>query len=310
MENYPVPFDDSDPESYLSMTILMAFSFLVASLSPSYGRLCRSHGGSCIDPCQFAQRKVMLMSQLILHRGARAVSREELDEVPTPNPTNTWFPVGHSHVLDQATETLGKAGFLVRKQSLALSREGARFFGTLDLEVPLVTGVHLAVGLRNSIDQSLPLGFCAGSRVFVCDNLSFQSELLVNRKHTRNGQARFAEAIALAVQSLHAFRQAEAQRIRKFQHRELTDENADALILRVYEKNFVSYRALPRVISEWRNPSFEDFQPRTLWSLLNAFTTILGERHQSNPQQFASLTIGLQAFLEDSASQIAYPQAA
>jgi hypothetical protein len=83
----------------------------------------------------------MLMSQLILHRGARVVSREELDEVPTPNPTHTWFPVGHSHVLDQATETLGKAGFLVRKQSLALSREGARFFGTLDLECPLVTGV-------------------------------------------------------------------------------------------------------------------------------------------------------------------------
>jgi hypothetical protein len=33
----------------------------------------------------------------------------------------------------------------------------------------LCPGVSLAVGIRNSWDQSFPLGFCAGARVFVCD---------------------------------------------------------------------------------------------------------------------------------------------
>jgi hypothetical protein len=107
------------------------------------------------------------MSDLIVHRGARIVDRAELDSVAKqmPEPTDTWFPVAHSHVLDQAAQTLGKAGFAIQKQSLALSRGNDRFFGTLDLTTALATGVHLAVGLRNSIDKSLPLGFCAGSRV-------------------------------------------------------------------------------------------------------------------------------------------------
>ena len=121
----------------------------------------------------------------------------------------------------------------------------------------------------------------------------------MNRKHTRNGAERFAEAIALAVQSLSSFRQAESERIKLFQYTDISNDRADALMLRAYERNFVSHRLLPRVIQEWRKPSFEEFEPRTLWSLANAFTTVLGERHKSNPQQFANLTIGLQAFLEN-----------
>ena len=37
----------------------------------------------------------MAESKLVLHCGAREVGREELDGVPTPAPTQTWFPVPH-----------------------------------------------------------------------------------------------------------------------------------------------------------------------------------------------------------------------
>ena len=89
----------------------------------------------------------------------------------------------------------------------------AQFFATLDLAASIGTGVALSVGIRNSIDKTLPLGFCAGNRVFVCDNLSFSAELLVNRKHTVNGGARFREAIALAAGRLRVFRASEAARV-------------------------------------------------------------------------------------------------
>src|SRR5205823_14100843 len=129
----------------------------------------------------------------------------------------------------------------------------------------LVTGVHLAVGVRNSLDKSFPLGFCAGSRVFVCDNLAFRSELLVNRKHTRNGSTRFSEAICKTVQQLQVFREQEGRRIKRLQHAELSNDQADALLLRAYERKLVSHHYLPRVIHEWRKPTFEDFEPRTRW---------------------------------------------
>src|SRR4051812_22884309 len=72
-------------------------------------------------------------------------------------------------------------------RAIRLSRGDARLFATVDLGSPLATGVTLAVGIRNSFDKSLPLGFVAGNRVFVCDNLAFRSDLSVKRKHTRFG---------------------------------------------------------------------------------------------------------------------------
>jgi hypothetical protein len=237
-------------------------------------------------------------SHLITHCGARVVTREELDRVEAPPPSETWFPVKHSLVIDTVRESLQASGFQVERSQFALSRSDARLFATMDLASPLAAGVQLAVGIRNSTDKSLPLGFVAGARVFVCDNMAFRSELLVTRKHTRNGATRFQEAICQATQSLVQFREVESQRIRRYQHLELTDVKADSVLLRAYEQDVVSHRLLPQVIKEWRTPSFEEFGVRTAWSLLNAFTSVLGGRLKTNPQQFAALTIRLQDLLD------------
>lgn len=243
----------------------------------------------------------MFDSNLCLHRGARLVERLELDEVDAPPPTQTWFPLQHSDVLNAVLGTLEVSGFQVQKTQLSLSGDNARFFGTLDLSTPVANGTTLAVGVRNSVDKTFPLGFCAGSRVFVCDNLAFRSELLVIRKHTLNGRIRFQEAIALAVQSLHQFREAEAQRIDQMQAFPLSDRHADSLMLQAYERGIVSHRTLPRVIQAWRTPSHPEFTDRNLWSLMNAFTGVIQSRSRSNPQQFALQTIRLNALLTPSA---------
>jgi hypothetical protein len=172
-------------------------------------------------------------------------------------------------------------------------------FTTLDLATPLAPGVSVAVGIRNSTDQSFPLGFCAGSRVFVCDNLAFRAELLVSRKHTRFGQERFREAIAQAVGSLGQFQQVESERIERFQQLALTDERAESLILRSFERGLVSYRALPAVIQEWRKPSHDFGSTPSLWRLFNAWTTVMAPTAKRNPQRFSALTIDLQRMLDD-----------
>jgi hypothetical protein len=238
---------------------------------------------------------------LVTHCGARLVEREGLDKIEAPPATATWFPVKHATVIDTVWRSLAEAGFEVRAAKYALSRCDARLFATMDLATSLGSGVSLAVGVRNSTDRSLPLGFVAGSKVFVCDNLAFRSELLVRRKHTRFGQERFAEAICQAVQSLQQFKQVESQRIHRFQELEIRDEQAESLILRAYDQDVVSHRLLPQVIAQWRSPSFEEFAPRTLWSLFNAFTFALAERQRTDPQRFAALTIRLQDLLGSAA---------
>lgn len=239
----------------------------------------------------------MAQATLILHRGARLVERDELDTFEAPPPTDTWFPLAHKAVLDRSLMTLDAAGFQVNRQQLALSKDNQQFFGTLDLTSPIGDGVTLAVGIRNSTNMTLPIGFAAGNRCFVCDNLSYSADILVSRKHTRFGEFRFNEAIAVAVRSLHQYVDLEAKRIAWMREATVTEDQANSLILQAYETDIVGARLLPDVIQEWREPQHDEFKARTLWGLLNAFTEVLKERQRSQPARAAEETIRLQALL-------------
>ncbi len=120
---------------------------------------------------------------------------------------------------------------------------------------------------------------------------------MVTRKHSRFGGQRFEEGIAGAVQSLGQFREAEAHRITYMQRAELSEDAANSYLLRAYEENLVNSRLLPLVIKEWREPRFAEFRPRTVFSLLNAFTTVFGEDRKVPQAQHAAHTMRLQRFL-------------
>ena len=240
----------------------------------------------------------MADSRLVLHCGAREVTREELDTIGAPPPTETWFPTKHATVIETVKESLANAGFQIERARFGLSRNDMRMFSTFDLASPLASGVNLAVGVRNSIDKSFPLGLVAGQRVFVCDNLAFRSEISVAKKHTKFGQTRFEGAIVEAIKTLDVFREHESSRIKRLQGYELSDQEAESLMLRSFERRIVCHRILARVIGEWRKPSFDDFEQRDAWSLLNAYTTALGGRAKSNPQEHARVTMRLNGLID------------
>lgn len=239
------------------------------------------------------------MSTLVLHTGGRLCTYEELQAIPAPPADGRWHPVSHARVLDAVTGTLQAAGYEVQDRKLAIARGGHRFFGTLDLTMRLAAGVSLAVGVRNSTDKSFPLGFCAGNRVFVCDNLAFRAELLVKRKHTRHGETRFGNAIAAAVQSLASFREVESARLARLMTTDLTDDQALALMVRAVERQIIAPPVLPKVLADWRCPRFDygTGDRPTAWRLLNCFTTVLGPRAVRNPAAYSAQTIRLNALI-------------
>lgn len=242
------------------------------------------------------------MSDLMLHTGGRLCTLDELQAIPTPPPEGRWHPVAHAQVLDTVTATLTGAGYAVKSQALAVARDGKRFFGTLDLTTPLTPDgtVALAVGVRNSTDKSFPLGFCAGSRVFVCDNLAFNAELLVKRKHTRFAALRWNNEIAAAVQKLPSFAEAEQARIARLMVSELTDDRALAILVRAMERRVIAAPTIPKILAEWRTPTHDygTGERPTAWKLLNCFTTVLGkERAIKSASEYAGQTIRLNALL-------------
>jgi hypothetical protein len=235
---------------------------------------------------------------LIAHCGARFIGREELDKVQAPEPTATWFPLRHSTVLDRVLSTMAEAGFRATTMKHALTRNNARYFGVIDTESSVGTGVTLAVGVRNSIDKSFPIGMTAGHRVFVCDNMAFRSDILVVRKHTRNGEAAFARGIAVAVQKLEQFKTEEAARVRRLQGLALTREQKDSLILRAFEEQIVSARQLPAVIRQARSPEHDWGDVDSAWSLFNCLTYVLSDVLKSNPARFTAQTMRLQHLID------------
>lgn len=237
------------------------------------------------------------MSNLMLHAGGYVATLDQVRSVATPPAFGRWHPTSHATVLDNVRETLTGAGYLIRAEKYALARNDQRFFGILDLATPLVSGVSLSVGVRNSTDKSFPLGFAAGSRVFVCDNLAFRAELLVRRKHTRNGLKLFGQSIAEAVTSLASFRDAEASRIRRLADLELSPASASHLILSAFRRGIISSLQIADVCKEWEEPRHEDFKPRTAWSLFNAFTEIIRNRAITSPQTFVAQTIRLNGLM-------------
>jgi Domain of unknown function (DUF932) len=239
-----------------------------------------------------------MTATLLIHRGAVRMDRDQLERIDAPPPTASWFPLRHADVIDGVTKTLGLAGFTVNKADYAVSRRGARLFATMDLAVPLHTGVNLAVGIRNSTDKTIPLGFCAGSRVVVCDNLAFSAELMVHCRHTRYGAKRFREAIAGAVSDLQRFQKTESARIRFMQEHNIDDQQTAYVIRCAWQRGILSARRLPALVKEWRGPSIANGAANTVWRLFNAFTRVLGDHARHNPERHAVLTVALNELID------------
>ena len=234
---------------------------------------------------------------LINHCGASAVSKEDLQTIEAPEATKTWYPVRHRDVLTCVEETLDKSGFQIRKSQLSVSNSNHRFFGVLDIEAPLADGVTLSVGVRNSNDKSFPIGFCVGNRTFVCDNLAFSSEVVISKRHTRFGNDRYQEGVAAAIERLNEYRELETQRILTLQSTALPDATAESVVLRAWEKGIVGTRLLRPLLDEWRKPTFDEFQERTAWALLAAFTHIVKPRQRRYPNRTALDVMQFQSLL-------------
>jgi hypothetical protein len=133
------------------------------------------------------------MTQAVLsHSASRLVTVDELAAIPAGDPVGPRHkPVPHIELVTTVRDAFAERGYAVEREQYSVTRDGARLFGTLDLQP--VTGRSLtdgmdggmAVGLRHSNDAAFALGVIAGVRVFVCDNLVFSGgQSLLRRKHT------------------------------------------------------------------------------------------------------------------------------
>jgi len=215
-------------------------------------------------------------TNLLLHCGARAVSREEVSAVPTPDSTRTWTPIPHTELLTQVKSTLFSNGLAIGVQAHSLSHDHARYFGLMEIHRPGVEADYCWVlGLRNSHDKTFPAGITAGASVFVCDNLSFSGEVKLARKHTRFILRDLPRLVQSAVGKLMERWHHQDLRLDAYRQADLSDQAAHDLVIRAFDVGVCTNRHIPRVLHEWRQPRHQEFHARNVWSLFNGFTEAL-----------------------------------
>lgn len=242
-----------------------------------------------------------MTTKLVLHRGGHNVERSSLANVECPAPTPTWYPIPHEDVADQVLKSVYGFGYEIKREQWALAGPGGeQMFGVLDTTCEIQgREIALAVGIRNSVDKSFAMGFCAGSRVFVCDNLAFGAELMVNRKHTKYGLESFTHAIHLAAKALSTFVDTERKRIERWQGQKITHSQRDQVILRSLDSAVYPKTMLADIFREQVSPTYAEFRDESAFGLFNNFTTVLRDRAFRKPNEHSRSTQKLTAIIDE-----------
>lgn len=212
------------------------------------------------------------MKGLLVHAGASFVGRQNLRELPTPEATPTHVPIPHATLVETLLESLSYRRLEVVRDEYAVTDDGMRLFGFMEVSIEH-DGVRLALVFRNSHDKSFSLGLLAGYRTFVCDNLAFVGEFsALAKKHTKGVD--LVEVVGVGVDRVQRHFQKVTQTIDAWRGYELSDSLAKSVILDALILDGVDApkHLAPHVHREYFEPKHEDFRPRTLWSLSNAFT--------------------------------------
>lgn len=232
---------------------------------------------------------------LLAHRGAQLLGRQDLLDLPTPAATPTHHPVPHARIVEALIATLGYRHLSVVQDQYAVSPDGNRLFGVLALNVE-ESGVRFAIGLRNSHDKTFSFALTVGYRVLVCDNLAFHGdyEPLV-RKHSKN--LVIEDVVALGVERMQRSFAPMMRRVDAWRSHDLPNSSAKLLIYRAFIENELAVpKHLARIVHEnYFAPALDEFQPRTLWSLSNAFTSAFKDL---DPVPQYRATAALARFLE------------
>src|SRR5438105_3010493 len=232
--------------------------------------------------------------QLIAHCGTNKLTREHLGLIPSPEGTDTYQPLPHHDIVEALLETLAFRHISVVRDEYAVSEDGMKMFGVLDLETTF-EGCRFSIGIRNANDKSMRLAMTVGYRVFVCDNLAFQGDFTpVLAKHSKRFS--LVDSLAIGVDRIQRNFEPLQRQVENWRDMQITAEQAKLVI---YEAFIEGELEVPRHLAKdvhrcYFHPEHDAFAPRTMWSLSNAFTSAL---KKLEPVAFYRATAKLGSFL-------------
>jgi len=201
------------------------------------------------------------------------IGRTELAKIPVPESTRTHRPVPHHEIVEALVETLSFRHIGVVNEEYAVSTDGMKMFGVLDLETQM-DDCRFAIGLRNSHDKSFRLSLTVGVRVFVCSNMAFSGDFQpVLAKHTKSFN--LIDTLSVGVDRIQRNFAPMQRQVESWRQTQVTDARAKLILYSAFVEGKLDApkSLLPEVHRMYFEPQYPEFSPRTMWSLSNAFTS-------------------------------------
>ena len=215
-------------------------------------------------------------------------SLEQLHQVPTPSAFSrgpSHYPVPFGDYADLVIKQLDNIGFGISEQEYAVTKDGERFFGAIEVEPHgidkdlIPEDYRFLVGLRGSHDMSITRGLTLGNIITVCSNLQFSGDIgTVDTKQSTNIWDRLPGMVANSIKCLPSLIEKQNDKFKAYKNFVFTNPRAgDAALVEIYRRNGLSSHQLGVAINEWDKPSYKEHDKfgNSAWKLLNATTEAL-----------------------------------
>ena len=221
----------------------------------------------------------MKKSNLVLHCGARAISRDQLNEIQAPAPVGRWHPIPYGRLITEIERSLGNSKMRIVNEAYGVTEENKRMFGLLQVANCQETKDYAyVIGVRGSIDKSLAESVAVGSSVFVCDNMAFSGEIHFARKNTSNILVDLPQLVDTAIGQLSTRWNDQNTRIEAYKQKHLSRRDAMVLTMEAAEAEVFPWAKGWDIFQEFKSPRHDEFKGDTLWGFFNGVTEHLKPR--------------------------------
>ena len=212
---------------------------------------------------------------LMAHTDTNLVTRAQLAALPAVIGTDSFKPVAHIELIETLEKALKRRDINIDREQFAIRADGSRLFGTLDLNLNGIKGSCASLGIRTANDKSMSIQMIAGMRIFVCDNMAFNGDMIALKRRHTSGLNLFDELEDAVAKYERHYGNLKLE-VENLKARSLTDDQAKVMIYDIFAQKAMPNRYFGEVGGEYFNPTprHEEFAPRNAWSLHNAFTEV------------------------------------
>jgi len=229
----------------------------------------------------------------------RAIPRAKLKTIriaPKGVRSDRWIGIQHEALASCINREAKEAGMKIISESWAVSEDQHDLFGDLTVQPSSrikdwPSGLLPSMGVLHSNMGRTALRLYAGATVTVCSNglvAVAGSDIVLARKHTSGINLNLA--VAHGLEKFEKRLNEIPKFVRILKESNLAESEAALTVNEIGALRWMPWSDIGKVWSEWRTPRHKDFQPRTRWSLYNAFTEVMKRRPvQSQVQLFRNL---------------------